>query len=60
MGTITGKDAAYITPRLMPDDALLPRDNSGGPDYKPRSGDWDEGGKIKGEKGHLSVGGKGK
>lgn len=51
------KDAAEIAPKFVPDDKLLPRDNSGGPDeefhYTEQFGD---GGKVTGgDKGHLSA-----
>lgn len=52
------KDAAEIPPKFVPKDALMPRDNSGGPDYKPMSGDFGDGGKVKGPKAHLSASGK--
>ena len=55
---ITGRDAAYIKPVMIPDDALLPRDNSGGEGFTPKNGEWDGGGKIVGPKSHLTPGGK--
>lgn len=36
--------------------SLLPRDDSGGPDFEPHSGDFGEGGEVTGPKGHLSAG----
>lgn len=55
----TGSDASYIEPRLMPDQELLPRDDSGGPDYQPRTAQWGDGGYVMGAKAHLSArGGK--
>jgi hypothetical protein len=55
-----GRDAADIKPKFIPDEKLLPRDDSGGPDYEPHHGEWDDGGYVKGEsKPHLGPG-KGK
>lgn len=51
-----GRDAAEIKPKLIPDDQLLPRDNSGGLDYTPHTAEWDDGGKVIGAKSHLSAG----
>lgn len=51
------KDAAEMKPRLMPDSALLPRDNSGGPGFDPYTAEFDDGGRVTGPKKHLSVGG---
>lgn len=56
---ITGNDAAYIKPKLIPDAELLPRDNSGGLDYEPRNGAWGSGGDPVGPKASLSADGKG-
>lgn len=53
------RDAAEIKPKFVPREALLPRDNSGGLDYTPKTGDWDEGGEIVGSKAYLSAGGGG-
>ena len=50
-------DAAYIKPRLMPDDALLPRDDGGGPGFMNYTQQWADGGKVTGAKAHLSVSG---
>jgi hypothetical protein len=50
------RDAADIKPKFVPDEALLPRDNSGGIDYTPRHGEWDDGGKPLGPKPYLSTG----
>jgi hypothetical protein len=54
-------DAAEIKPKLIPDEKLRTRDNSGGLGYElNHSGDWDDGGYIHGgAKGHLSAGGAG-
>ena len=55
----TGKDAAYIKPKLVPDFELLTRDDSGGPDYQPYTAEFGDGGFVTGEKAHLSAhGGK--
>lgn len=50
-------DAVDMKPKFVPDDRLLPRDDSGGPDYDNHTGQWDEGGYVKGEsKPHLGRG----
>lgn len=55
------KDAAEIKPKFVPTDHLLPRDNSGGPDYKPHTADFGDGGLVKGgAKPYLSASGGGK
>lgn len=52
------KDAAEITPKMIPDEALLPRDNSGGIDWDPHTGQWDDGGFVMGgAKSYLSASG---
>jgi hypothetical protein len=52
-------DAATMKPRFIPDEALLGRDDSGGPEYDPYTAAFGDGGKITGAKAHLSVhGGK--
>ena len=55
MGKITGDDAAYIQPKFVPKDELLPRDNSGGPDFKPKTAEFGDGGKVTGSKPALSA-----
>lgn len=50
-----GKDAAGIKPKLVPDYELLPRDDSGGPEFEPHTAAWGDGGKVTGPKGHLSA-----
>lgn len=58
-GYVTGKDASYIKPKLIPDYQLLARDDSGGPDYDPYTQEFGDGGYVQGEKAHLSArGGK--
>ena len=60
-GYASGRDAAYIAPKFVPDDKLLPRDNSGGMDASEfqETAQWDDGGRIVGEgKPHLSAGKK--
>ena len=53
-------DAAEIKPKLIPDDMLRTRDNSGGLGFTPHTGEWDDGGYVfGGAKSHLSAGGKG-
>jgi hypothetical protein len=57
-GPGSGSDASYIEPKFVPNDKLLPRDDSGGPDASEfqHSADWDEGGRIVGDKKpHLSA-----
>lgn len=56
----TGKDAAYIKPKLIPNDELLARDDSGGPDYQPYTAAFGDGGHVTGEKPHLSAHGGGR
>ena len=51
----SGRDAAYMEPRLIPDYELLPRDDSGGPEWAPYTQEWGDGGYVTGEKAHLSV-----
>lgn len=51
------RDAAEMKPRLIPDDKLLPRDDSGGPGFDPYTAEFDDGGRVTGAKSHLSVGG---
>ena len=51
------RDAAEMTPRLMPYKALMARDNSGGPGFDPYTAEFDDGGRVTGPKAHLSVGG---
>src|SRR5258708_28037378 len=50
-----GNDAAYIKPKLVPDFELLPRDDSGGPEWDGYTAEWGDGGYSVGEneKGHL-------
>lgn len=54
-GYLSGEDAAYIEPRLVPDYELLPRDDSGGPEYDPYTAEFGDGGFIVGDKAHLSA-----
>jgi hypothetical protein len=49
-------DAAYMKPRLIDDDDLLPRDDSGGLGFNPYRAQWGDGGRVTGAKAHLSVG----
>jgi hypothetical protein len=51
------KDAADIKPKFVPTEALLPRDDSGGWNYQPRTAVWGDGGKPIGAKGYLSASG---
>jgi hypothetical protein len=52
---IGGGDAATMKPRFVPDYMLIPRDDSGGPEWQPYSQQWDDGGFVTGAKKHLSV-----
>ncbi|HMA00033.1 MAG TPA: hypothetical protein VKP66_18990 [Steroidobacteraceae bacterium] len=54
-GYRAGGDAAYIKPKLIPDDELIARDDSGGPDWDPYTMQFGDGGYVTGEKGHLSA-----
>lgn len=50
-------DATTIKPKLIPDDELLPRDNSGGLDFEPYTMEFGDSGKITGgPKPHLAAG----
>ena len=51
----SGSDAAYIKPKLVPNEELLARDDSGGPDYQPYTAAFGDGGFVTGEKAHLSA-----
>ena len=52
------RDAAEISPKLIPDENLMGRDNSGGLDFTPHTAEWDEGGYVfGGAKSYLSAGG---
>lgn len=58
-GYASGSDAAYIKPKLIPDYELLPRDDSGGPEYDPYTAEFGDGDFKLGAKAHLSAkGGK--
>jgi hypothetical protein len=59
MNKVSGRDAAEITPKLVPDDELLPRDDSGGPDWEPYNMQFGDGGRVTGAKTHLSASGGG-
>jgi hypothetical protein len=50
----TGVDAADTRPFLIPDYELLPRDDSGGPEYAPYTMEFGDGGYVTGPKDHLS------
>ena len=54
-GYASGRDAAYIKPRFIPDYELLGRDDSGGPDFQPYTMEFGDGGYVTGEKAHLSA-----
>lgn len=54
------RDAAEISPKFVPDDELLARDNSGGIDFGATyTAHFDDGGRVTGPKGHLSANGGG-
>lgn len=48
-------DAAVMKPRMIPDDELHGRDDSGGPGFKKQIGEFGSGGKVQGAKPSLSV-----
>lgn len=50
-----GKDAASIKPKFVPDEERKARDNSGGPDFKPHSAQFGDGGKVTNPKTSLSA-----
>lgn len=54
---MTGRDAASIKPKFVPDDELLPRDDSGGPDFTKYTAQFGDGGEVTGSKPHLSPSG---
>lgn len=54
-GYLSGNDAAYIEPKLIPDFELLPRDDSGGPEWDPYTAEFGDGGYTVGDKAHLSA-----
>lgn len=56
-GYSSGSDAAYIKPKLVPDYELLPRDDSGGPEFDPHTANFGDGGNVTGAKAHLSASG---
>lgn len=55
-------DASDIKPKLVPQEHLMPRDNSGGRNFDPHNGVFGDGGYVFGDKKpYLSAsGGKGK
>ena len=57
MAIVPNKDAAGITPKLVPDYELLPRDDSGGPEWDPYTQQFGDGGYVTGDKAHLSASG---
>ena len=52
-GYLSGEDASYIKPKLIPDYELLARDDSGGPEWDPYTQEFGDGGYVTGEKSHL-------
>ena len=52
-----GRDAATMKPKFIPDDELLPRDDSGGPNFESYTAMFGDGGRVTGAKSHLSVSG---
>lgn len=52
-------DAAGISPKFIPDDELLPRDDSGGMEFEPYTAMFGDGGRVTGAKAHLSASGGG-
>ena len=47
---VSGGDAAEMRPKLIPNFELLPRDDSGGPEWQPYTQQWGDGGYVTGEK----------
>lgn len=56
-GYLSGDDAAYIKPKFVPNTNLTARDDSGGPEYDPRTAQFGDGYEKEGEKSHLSASG---
>lgn len=56
-GYMTGNDAAYIKPKMIPDEELVARDDSGGPDFDSYTQQFGDGGFVTGDKAHLSASG---
>lgn len=54
-GYLSGEDAAYIEPKLIPDYELLPRDDSGGPEWDAYTQQFGDGGYVTGDKAHLAA-----
>lgn len=54
-------DAVGIKPKLIPNYELMARDDSGGPDWNPRTAEFGDGGFVIGEdeKSHISAHGGG-
>lgn len=52
---LSGEDASYIKPKLIPDYELLPRDDSGGPEWDAYTQEFGDGGYVTGDKAHLSA-----
>lgn len=52
---LSGEDAAYIKPKLIPDYELQARDDSGGPEWDPYTASFGDGGYVTGDKAHLSA-----
>jgi hypothetical protein len=44
------ESAAWIKPVIVSDEAVWPRDDSGGPDFRPYAAEFSDGGYITGEK----------
>lgn len=59
-GYASGRDAAYIKPKFVPNNELLARDDSGGQDFTPYTGQFGDGGYVTGgDKSYLSASGGG-
>jgi hypothetical protein len=59
-GYASGRDAAYIKPKFIPNEELLGRDDSGGPDFDPYTAQFGDGGYVTGgAKSYLSASGGG-
>jgi len=55
----SGRDAAYIKPKFVPDAELHGRDDGGGPDWDNYTQQFGDGGRVTGAKAHLSASGGG-
>lgn len=52
----SGRTAVDITPRLIPNEKLMPRDNSGGAGFDEYNAEFGDGGRVTKPKSYLSAG----